>query len=181
MAKTLQKESITPHNFLDCGSGSGLLGGAIRRNWPEAHITGIDFSCAMLTQSKKDANADDTILHNLMHHPWPVKAHGYDLVGAAAVINYAPDAHDFISGMAHALEPGGYMILSYLADQKDTQGVTDDGSTVYLWSREEIEACFAVNGIETVSSRDTRSYSGRDLKRMDCVSLGLKSAITQRQ
>ena len=44
MAKTLQKQNIDPQNFLDCGSGTGLLGGAIRKTWPLSHITGIDFA-----------------------------------------------------------------------------------------------------------------------------------------
>ena len=172
MAKILQKENITPGSFLDCGSGTGLLGGAIRKNWPLAHITGIDFAQDMLDRSMQDNCADETILYNLMTKDWPVDENGYDLVGAAAVLNYAADPHEFITSMADATKPSGHMILSYLSDQHDQEGITDDGSRVYLWSRGEVENCFAENKIELIVSRDVRSYSGHGLQRVDSITVG---------
>lgn len=135
----------------------------------------MDFAADMLAQSMMDGSADDTILHNLMNSPWPVEDQSYDIVGAAAVINYAADPHQFISDMAAVLKPGGYLVLSYLAGQESTQGLTDDGGRVYLWSRDDIECCFAEGGIELISNRDTRSYSGRGSHRVDGILIGLKS------
>lgn len=134
----------------------------------------MDFAADMLAQSMMDGSADDTILHNLMNSPWPVEDQSYDIVGAAAVINYAADPHQFISDMAAVLKPGGYLVLSYLAGQESTQGLTDDGGRVYLWSKEKTEACLVESGIELVSNRDTRSYSGRGSHRVDGVLMGIK-------
>lgn len=174
MAKTLSQHHIWPGNFLDCGSGTGLLGGAIRKIWPDSYITGIDFAEDMLSQSMADECADKIILFNLMDSPWPVEDDSFDLVGAASIINYASDPHAFISDMAQAVKPDGHIILSYLSGQDNAEGLTDDGSKVYLWSRAEIEDCFEQNGIELISSRDTRSYSGKGLQRQDCIIMGSK-------
>ncbi len=174
MAKTLDKQKISPKNFLDCGSGTGLLGAAIRKTWPAIKITGMDFSPEMLAQSMIDGSADHTILHNLMDTPWPVENKSYDIVGSAAVINYAADPNAFISNMAAVLKPGGHLVLSYLAGQESTQGLTDDGGRVYLWSRSKLEDCLVESGIDLISNRDTRSYSGRGSHRVDGILMGIK-------
>jgi len=174
MAKTYQKEKINPARFLDCGSGTGLLGGAVRKLWPDAHITGIDFADDMLDQSVTDGCADDIVLFDLMKADWPVEDESFDLVGAASVINYAADPHQFISNMADATRKGGHVMLSYLTGQKNTQSETDDGTMSYLWSGQEIKDCFAECEIELISSRDTQTYTGRGLHRIDSIIIGFK-------
>jgi len=172
MAKMLEREKISPRNFLDCGSGSGLLGGAIRKTWPDAHVTGMDFSQALLDISIADGCAQQIILCNLMEEKWPIADASFDVVGAASILNYAPDPCAFIGAMAGAVKDGGHIVLSYLSGQSGAQGITDDGSHVYLWSDAEINSALSAHDITLIERRDVRSYSGRGIDRVDNVVVG---------
>ncbi len=54
-AETLKAESLTLTAILDIGTGSGCISISIKKNWPEATVSGLDISAEALQIAQKNA------------------------------------------------------------------------------------------------------------------------------
>lgn len=107
------KTTDAPLKILDIGVGSGLTALPFREAYPQAHITGIDSSEAMLDMCRAKQVVDTLIKADVSQAPLPVEAETYDVVIAAGLLEYikAPDV--FITEIARVLQPGGLAAISF--------------------------------------------------------------------
>ena len=106
-----------PGNIVDLGCGSGVTGGAMRVLWPEARLTLVDNSPAMLELARRDygdapgvriIDADLGVpgtMERVSHEP-------VDVVVSSAAIHHLPRSrqHELYGEILDALEPGGVFV-----------------------------------------------------------------------
>ncbi len=98
------------------GTSSGHFTIALQQTFPEARITGLDFSVPMLRQALRVANANGWAweLHQASAAATPFADASFDLVASYIILHEMP-AHAIRAMFAEAwriLEPGGQMLMS---------------------------------------------------------------------
>lgn len=107
------------HVVLELGVGTGLVGPLIRDI--SAHITGVDFSAAMLAEALKVQDAqgkkiyDALIRRELADYLAEAPPHAFDMVLAAGVLSYLGDLAPLFPQAARVLKPGG--LFAFTADR----------------------------------------------------------------
>ncbi|NBX65399.1 MAG: class I SAM-dependent methyltransferase [Proteobacteria bacterium] len=102
-----------PLKILDIGIGTGLASLPFRQRFPDAHITGVDASGAMLEICRAKGVADALVRVDVAQAPLPFESGLFDVVLSAGVIEYlgAPDA--LIKDISRVLKPSGVAALSF--------------------------------------------------------------------
>jgi trans-aconitate 2-methyltransferase len=97
-----------PPRVIDLGCGTGNSTAQLHRRWPQAKLTGLDSSPAMLAQARKD------------HPEWqwmesPIedwKPQGsYDLVFSNAALHWVPDHAELFPRLLRAVAPRGVLAV----------------------------------------------------------------------
>jgi len=125
---TLEEQHIEPLlgevrglKLADIGCGTGRQ--ALRLAARGAHVTGLDFSKAMLEKagSKPGAKTVTFIQHDLTQ-PFPLETDGFDLVLSCLVLDHIPDLDSFFSELARLCRPTGAIVLSVMHPAMELRG-----------------------------------------------------------
>ena len=105
-------EGDPPESILDAGCGTGYGAACLRRHWPHARITGIDFAPAMLALAQKALDhCQAADIERL-----PFAAQSFDLWWASLSIQWC-DAPAVFREAARVLRPGGRTAFSTLCPE----------------------------------------------------------------
>lgn len=126
---------------LDVGAGTGLLSGLIRAQRPDAQISLVDVSEAMLAMARQRFAGDEAVAYEVADFVEGELHGNYDVVVSALALHHTPQAQlkAVFAKIYGALKPGGSFIN---ADQ--VLGNTTDNEATYerVW-----RAAVVANGI----------------------------------
>ena len=129
MLSHMKRQGLVVRNLADIGTGTGLLAFAALHLWPRALATASDIDAVCTSVVAENANANGVALGaqpgaltmlvaDGMEHPLLGARGPYDLVIAnilaGPLISLAPD-------FAHALTPGGHLLLAGLLETQEAQ------------------------------------------------------------
>ncbi|MFW0715936.1 class I SAM-dependent methyltransferase [Pedobacter sp. N23S346] len=128
-ALTLSDEVSTVKNILDVGAGTGLMSAFFHEKYPDAKITLIDISSAMLKKAEERFEGNENI--NFLNADFAtveLPDNHYDLVVSGLAIHHLPNElkQRLFGKIAKTLKPGGWFIN---ADQ--VLGETDLAEKIY--------------------------------------------------
>ena len=129
MALSLSEEVGTVKNILDVGAGTGLMSAFFHEKYPQAKITLIDISEAMLKKAEDRFDGKENISFlNADFATVNLPENQYDLVVSGLAIHHLPNElkRQLFEKIAKALSPGGWFIN---ADQ--VLGETDLAEKIY--------------------------------------------------
>jgi len=105
-----QGEVSSPTRILDAGCGTGLLTNVLSRTYPDAQITAVDFSEAMLKVASSQTAANVRFLHADLRD---IEETGFDLIASNAAMQWLPDIDETIHRLHARLATGGVLAISY--------------------------------------------------------------------
>jgi malonyl-CoA O-methyltransferase len=152
--------------LLDAGCGTGYGARLLRGNWPQAHITGVDFAPAMLELARRDSDACCAADIEKL----PFAAASFDLWWSSLSIQWC-DADAVFSEAARVLKAGGQIALSTLGPNTFSElrqafsGVDQHRHTLAFSAPEAISGALARAGFGCISlRRETHTLHYPDLK-----------------
>jgi trans-aconitate 2-methyltransferase len=92
----------------DLGCGTGSITRLLAERWPDAHITGVDDSAAMLTQAAQPSSAIQWVLEGLAS--WRPEAPA-DVIFSNAALHWLPQHRTLFPALAAMLAPGGILAV----------------------------------------------------------------------
>ncbi len=102
-----------PINIIDLGCGTGAFLQSLRHCQPDALLTGIDTSSAMLVQAQMRFKGDkDTTLEQSDIENFNMDDEIYDVVSCHYVLHHIKRQKEFISKMIKAAKPGGDIFIA---------------------------------------------------------------------
>lgn len=114
VAEMAPKNSYT--HILDVGCSSGHFTTALANTYPDAHITGVDFSARMLEHAYRTANANgwNWDLYQRAAEDTGFDDSSFDLVASYIILHEMPASaiRKAFTEALRVLEPGGDMIMS---------------------------------------------------------------------
>jgi len=128
-ALTLSEEISIVKNILDVGAGTGLMSAFFNEKYPDAKITLVDISSAMLKKAEERFNGNENISFlNADFATVDLPENGYDLVVSGLAIHHLSNElkQQLFNKIAKTLKPGGWFIN---ADQ--VLGETDLAEKIY--------------------------------------------------
>jgi malonyl-CoA O-methyltransferase len=122
-----------PRAVLDLGAGTGLGAAALKRAFPRAQVTAVDFSAAMLQQARRHSRfwrpircieADARSL--------PLESASVDLVFSNLMLQWVQPLDDALQEIRRVLKPGGLLLASSfgpltLQELRGAWAAADDG------------------------------------------------------
>ncbi|WP_036963656.1 methyltransferase domain-containing protein [Promicromonospora kroppenstedtii] len=85
----------SPTTIVDLGCGPGHLTPVLRARWPEAHVTGVDASPAMIERAREADPGTEYVLADLS-----TDEHRADLVISNAALQWVPGHRDLLTTLA---------------------------------------------------------------------------------
>ncbi len=118
---------IAPEKAVDLGCGAGRNVGELLKKYPEAHVTGIDYSDLSVEKSK-DYNRDSIAGCRCSIQQGDVSdlklpADTFDLATAFETIYFWPGLEKCFSQVARVLKPGGLFMICNESDGTDAAGL----------------------------------------------------------
>jgi tRNA (cmo5U34)-methyltransferase len=106
-------------DILDLGTGTGETAARILNNYPDARLTGVDESAAMLCAARAALGNAPVLLVARLEDPLPPGP--FDLVVSALAIHHLDGAGkaDLFRRIARVLRPGGRFVLGDVVVPKD--------------------------------------------------------------
>ncbi len=101
--------ALPPQRILDAGCGTGYGAGQLRKRWPQAHITGIDFAPAMLALAGPATDCCQAADIEKL----PFAEASFDLWWSSLSIQWC-NAETVFREAARVLIPGGHLAFSTL-------------------------------------------------------------------
>jgi trans-aconitate 2-methyltransferase len=98
----------SPKGIFDLGCGTGNMTRLLQARWPDARITGIDSSAAMLEQALANPSGIRWVQESLSDWRPDVPA---DLVYSNAALHWLPDHDRLFPALFDALAPGGVLAV----------------------------------------------------------------------
>lgn len=102
-------EMVNPLRIIDIGCGTGTSTAVLKNRWPNAHITGIDNSTAMLEKAKADDKDIDWINYDISTDLSPLGK--FDIVFSNAVLQWVSDLEAVIPRLFGLLRQGGALAI----------------------------------------------------------------------
>ena len=109
LLEELDPSMLAPIGLLDAGCGTGYGARLLRKRWPEAHITGVDFAPTMLSLAQRDADACFTADIEKL----PFVDASFDLWWSSLTIQWC-DNDTVFAEAARVLRPNGRLAVSTL-------------------------------------------------------------------
>lgn len=110
------KNLPTPQSILDIGAGTGYCTHLLTRQYPDAHLIGLDFAYNMLEAAQQKAQAQEKYLcadfDNL-----PLKAESIDLAYSNFSLQWSLDLSQTLMATKAVLKDQGYLVFSTLGHQ----------------------------------------------------------------
>lgn len=104
---------------LGCGTGKNTVWLASEAR----HVHALDVSHAMLARARQQVVAPNvSFIHHDVCVPWPVAAHGIDVVVGNLVLEHIGDLSPIYANAARALRSGGQLFLSELHPFRQARG-----------------------------------------------------------
>ncbi len=101
-------EAEAPAEVYDLGAGAGNVTRLMRLRWPEARITGVDSSEAML--AKASAAVPDVAWQQADLAAWQ-PPHPADVIYSNAALHWLPDHRELFPSLVRSLKPGGTLAV----------------------------------------------------------------------
>lgn len=111
---SLSDQGRQPRRILDAGCGTGHLTRLLASTYPDAHITAVDFSDAMLKVAAAAAPANVRFLQADIRD---IPDTGFDLIASNAALQWLPDVDEAVRSLHARLTPGGTLALSYFGPE----------------------------------------------------------------
>jgi ubiquinone/menaquinone biosynthesis C-methylase UbiE len=104
--------AFSPKYILDAGCGTGLSTMKLRKLFPDAHITAMDFSRQMLKSARKHLGTDNVLLFREMIEKGvsKFKDSQFNLVSLMWSLEYTQDKKVY-KDLHRILSPGGYLLV----------------------------------------------------------------------
>ena len=96
----------------DLGTGTGYCLPALRQSFQPKRLAALDLSSSMLEQAKKRDPRIESVVADLEQPPF--LDNSLDLATSSLAVQWLDEPEPFVSRMAKALKPGGYLALSTL-------------------------------------------------------------------
>ena len=103
-ALRLALDGLSPERVLDVGTGTGVAALALAERFPNAEVTGIDLSPAMVAEAKRKGGRVRFLVDDASQLSFPDAS--FDLV---VLMNAVP----FFDELARVLAPGGTVVFSF--------------------------------------------------------------------
>lgn len=100
--------NIEPKSIIDIGCGPGNSTQMLVNRWPEAKITGLDSSAAMIAKAKQDYPNQEWIVADASTY---APENEYDLVFSNAVIQWIPDHENLLKKFHGMLSANGLLAV----------------------------------------------------------------------
>jgi len=97
-----------PKSIIDIGCGPGNSTEILLGRWPDASVTGLDNSSAMIEKARADYPSQEWVLMDASDIT--LRA-GFDLVFSNATIQWIPDHEKLLRGFIGLLNPGGALAV----------------------------------------------------------------------
>lgn len=154
------------HVILDIGVGTGLCGPGLRD--VAAHITGVDFSSAMLAEAMKLQDADgkkvyDALIKRELHEFLQEgRDDAFDIAIAASTMSYIGDVQPLFIQVARVLKKGGLFAFTAdaLADGKDQEFRFDTDTARFRFSGAYLRTLAAATALKEVRFEEVEIYPG---------------------
>jgi trans-aconitate 2-methyltransferase len=113
-----------PEEIIDLGCGPGNGTRVLRQRWPNAHITGLDSSPAMIERAHQSATDVDWKVGDIQS--WS-ETDRFDLIFANASLHWVADHQTLMRRLMAALKPAGVLAFQVpaLYNQPAAQAVND--------------------------------------------------------
>jgi trans-aconitate 2-methyltransferase len=98
----------SPRRIVDLGCGTGTLTGLLHNRWPQAHVTGVDNSAAMLERAR--TALPDVEWQQADLAAWMPK-HPVDLLASNAALHWLDDHATLFPRLLAALAPNGMLAV----------------------------------------------------------------------
>jgi trans-aconitate 2-methyltransferase len=96
----------TPAAVVDLGCGPGTLTRLLAQRWPDAVVTGVDSSAAMVERARTEAPGIDVRLGDLRDFSPPAPV---DVLVSNATLQWLPDHLDLLPALVERVAPGGWL------------------------------------------------------------------------
>ena len=103
-------ENITPSSCIDIGCGPGNSTAVLAERFPDAHMTGADYSAEMIEKAKKEHPAFDFIRFDASSD-FDKITQRFDVVFSNACIQWIPDHPTLLKNMMGLLNDGGILAV----------------------------------------------------------------------
>ena len=101
-------DAANPARVFDLGCGAGNVTRLLKARWPDAQITGVDDSAAMLTLAAKSLDGVSWVQQSLAD--WQPK-HAADIIYSNAALHWLPDHRALFKKLVDHLAPGGVLAV----------------------------------------------------------------------
>lgn len=104
-----EAEGFAPQRILDIGCGTGVVTALAARRWPEAALTAVDASPAMVAQARHKVPQARFFVQNAAHIDLPGK---FDLILSSMMLHWLPDPAAVARQWLALLAPEGRLVLA---------------------------------------------------------------------
>jgi SAM-dependent methyltransferase len=150
--------AVMPEKAVDLGCGGGRNVGELLKKYPEAHVTGVDYS-ELSVEKAKNCNRESIAAGRCSIQQGDVSAmkfagDTFDLATAFETVYFWPGLENCFTQVAQVLKPGGYFLICNESDGMDETArkyeKIIDGMKLY--TSDEIEAALRAAGFSAVKS-----------------------------
>ena len=149
---------VHPERIADLGCGGGRNAGELLKRYPEAHVTGVDYSEISVAKAKdynkESISAGRCIIQQGDVSDLKLPQGAFDLVTAFETIYFWPGLVKCFGQVAKIMKPGGVFLICNESDGLDATGQKFskiiDGMRVY--TAEEIESALKTAGFSVTVS-----------------------------
>jgi len=136
MIEKLKVIKISPKNILDLGCGTGHLSLSLKKLYPNACITCLDFSSEMLRQCKLKDPDFETICADIENLPF--KEPQYDLIVSSLTLHWCKEIEKIFYDIYEILNENGLFMFTTvgpdtLSELKETYKLIDDKDHINLF------------------------------------------------